>query len=269
MRNVAPKHKYGLGQILTVTWELTKRELEVRFRGSVLGLLWAILQPLALIGVYYLVFGLIFTARWPQHAINSAPFLVILFAGLIPFQFFAEIANRAPALVISNANYVKKIVFPTEVLALVIVLAGAVQLSINISLWLLLALLLGHKSYVGLFLLPVYLIPFMAFSLGVALALSAVGVFIRDLAQIVPPIVSLLLFLSPVLYPIEAIPVRFRSWFELNPLAHYIEYIRGLLIGTGEISLGSTALSYAIGCGVLLLGLAMYKTLKRGFADVL
>lgn len=254
---------------LTLLWELTKRDVELRYRGSMFGMSWALLQPVLLIGVYYLVFGIIFSARWPTAAEQSAPFLLILFAGLIPFSVFAEVANRASTLVVNNVNYVKKIVFPLELLAAVTVLSTLVQFFISLIVWIVMAIWLGHSNFGGLLYVPVLLLAYVAMLLGVTWALAALGVYIRDLPQIVAPVVSLLLFLSPILYPIEAVPARFRSWFELNPLAGYVELFRQALIGAEPLDPMYVLRVFVLGLLVGSAGFYLFKMLRRGFSDVL
>lgn len=260
---------------LTSAWKnrslivrLTKREIESRYRGSSLGMLWSVLVPILLLGVYTFVFSVIFQSRWDRPVENKAEFALILFSGLILFNVFSECVNRSPSLMLSYVSYIKKVVFPLEVLPWVIVLASLFNALISFF-----VLLIGYLFFIGMptahiFLLPVLLIPLILLTLGITLFLSSLGVYLRDLQQIIGVLVMILMFLSPIFYPISAIPEAYRKIILLNPLCSIIEDFRGILFWQTLPNLNHLVLiiigSFVIAC----LGSMWFVKTKKGFADV-
>jgi len=248
---------------------LAGRELAARYRGSVLGGLWAILTPVLMLAVYAFVFVGIFPSRWGQQITSPASFVIVLFAGLIIYGLFAEVVTRAPRLVVDNPSYVKKIVFPLPAFAWIAVLQALVNAGIATVI-----LLAGHWLMIGpppltALLAPIIILPLVLAALGLAWFLAALGVFLRDLPQIVTPLVTALLFLSPVFYPVSAVPEASRWLFALNPLAPVIDMARAVLIW-GDVP-GLPAFGQALLTGWLIAwaGLMFFRRTERGFADVL
>jgi len=251
-------------------WRLTEREILGRYRGSMLGWGWSFLQPLLMLTVYTFVFSQVFKARWGNlEQAGPLGFAVNLFAGLIVFNLFAECVTRAPGLVLANPNYVKKVIFPLEVLG-VVTIGNAVFHAITSLVILVLFELLAFKSLPITYLwLPLVWLPLVLGSLAITWLLAAMGVFLRDIGQFVGVGVSMLMFLSPVFFPISAMPLRWRPLLNLNPLAHVIEQTRIVTL------LGHPPSSSYLLAGILItlvaceLSFRGFQKAKRAFADVM
>jgi lipopolysaccharide transport system permease protein len=255
----------------SLTFQLTRREVLGRYRGSVLGLGWSVFHPLVMLTIYTFVFSVVFRARWPGMADNGskADFALVLFVGMILHGIFAECVNRAPGLILSNVNYVKKVVFPLEILPCVAmgsaVFHGAISLAVLVA-----ALLLIHGTVPWtVMLFPLVVLPFFFATIGAAWFLSSLGVYIRDIAQTTAIMTTILLFVSPVFFPLSAVPPEFQVWMKLNPLTFVIESGRSVLIfGQAFDWLGwlcYLVASLAIAWG----GFWWFQKTRKGFADVL
>lgn len=251
--------------------ELTTRDILGRYKGSFIGIGWSLVHPLILLSAYTLVFSQIFQVRWSPVAGNVSlyEFALILFVGIILLGLFNEVMQRAPGLVIANANYVKRVVFPIEVLPVVSVGTALFHAAISFGVLIMASTFIqGTLHWTTLF-LPLILLPYMLWILGVAWFLSSFGVFVRDIGQSVGAISTLLMFLSPVFYPVSAVPESFRALMMANPLTFVIEQSRGLLLW-GETpdfyQLAWYSLAAAIFCW---LGYAWFQKTRKGFADVL
>jgi len=248
--------------------QLVRREFEGRFRGSVLGLLWSLITPLSLLVVYTFVFSQVFKARWSVEIDSPAAFALILFSGLIAFNIFAENFNAAPRMVLQHTSYIKKVVFPLEVLPWVALCVGLITAGISAYLLLLFYLLFVGIPSVTVLYIPVIMIPLCLCTLGAVWFLSSVGVFLRDLQHGTAIVTTILMFLSPIFYPISAVPERMQKVIYLNPLTPIIEMIRGaLFFNTAPrpaVLLGSVVVSWFIAA----IGYWWFMRTKKGFADV-
>jgi lipopolysaccharide transport system permease protein len=259
-------------QVLTrnrrLVLELTRRDIAVRYRGSRLSLLWPVLQPLLLLALYTFVFGTIFRMKWGGPVANGPHFATILFVGLIAHTFLAECLNRAPGLVLAHAAYVKKVVFPLAVLPWMAVLSALFHAGMNMVV--LLAFVLfgtGGIPWTAL-LLPLVWLPLLLVTLGLTWGLAALGVYLRDIGQTIGLVTTLLLFLSPVFYPVDAVPAAFRWIVELNFLTPVIVELREiLLLGTVPDPM-QWLLLLAIGWLTAIVGLYGFERARPGFADV-
>lgn len=253
------QHRYLLGQ-------LVKRDVLLRYRGAMFGIAWVFLNPLIMLAIFAFVFGQIFQSRWPQHP-PGIPFWLTLYAGLIIFNIFAETVSRAPTTVRGQPSYVKKVIFPVEILPVVPLGAGLVHAAFNL---LILAASLAWFDHLSssLLILPLLALPAILLGLGLAWFLAAWGVFIKDMTQIVPLFVQMLLFLSPVFYPISAVPPALRSLYAINPLSAVIEAARAAVLQQ-PIEWAAWATSLAIGLLTALLGLAFFNHARNEFADAL
>jgi lipopolysaccharide transport system permease protein len=227
-----------------------------------------VISPVILLTVYTFVFTVVFEARWQLDIGGRGEFALILFAGLIVYQFFAECIGRAPRLLLENPSYIKKVVFPLESLAWISVGAAGFGMVINFCVLVLAHLLLAGLPPLTLFLLPLILLPFVLMVVGLSWFLSATGIYLRDLGQFIGVILPLLLFASAVFFPIDAVPEPYRSWLYLNPLVHVIEMARGALLFGRVPSFIGFALFLGMGVLVAWLGLAWFSLTRRGFADV-
>jgi lipopolysaccharide transport system permease protein len=251
--------------------QMTKREVVGRYQGSAFGLAWSFLNPVFMLVVYTFVFSEIFKSRWGGIGGDDSKtqFAVVLFVGMIVLSLFSEVLNRAPGLILANVNYVKKVVFPIEILP-VIAMGAALSHSL-ISLGVLLAafaLFNGYLHWMAIF-IPLVLLPLVILTMGLAWMLASLGVFLRDVGQTIGIITTVLTFLSPVFYPVTAVPERFRPFIMANPLTFIIEQAREVLIwghlpnwtGLGIYTLIATLIAWA--------GYAWFQKTRKGFADVL
>jgi len=249
---------------------LSKREVVGRYRGSIIGLLWSFLNPIFMLVVYTFVFSVVFKARWGiGEDETKIQFAVVLFAGLIVHGLFAEVLNRAPNLILSNVSYVKKVLFPLEILPGIAM--GSALFHSTISLTVLLAahaLFNGYLQWTAV-LIPLVLLPLVILTLGLAWVLASLGVYLRDVGQTINIITLVLLFLSPIFYPLTALPHEYQTLIMANPLTFIIEQTREVLIWgrlPNWIGLGIYAM---LATGVAWAGFAWFQKTRKGFADVL
>jgi len=248
---------------------LTRREIAGRYQGSLLGRFWSFFVPLMMLGVYTFVFSVVFQARWPASSGSRTEFALILFAGLTIFNVCAESVARAPSLIVGNPNFVKKVIFPLEILPMVALLTSLFHGAINLVVWLAFFVVLKGLPPLTIMMLPSILIPLAALTLGVTYLFASIGVYFRDIGQIIGVAITAGMFLTPIFYAASALPELYQTILWLNPLTYYVEQGRNLLIfGIGP-ALGPTIMAYALALGVLWLGFAAFQKLRRGFADVL
>lgn len=246
-----------------------KREVLGRYRGSALGLLWSLFNPIFMLLVYTFVFSEVFNARWSVGSESKAEFALVLFAGLIVFNLFAECVNRAPSLIISNPNYVKKVLFPLEILPFVGLLSSGYHAFISLCVWLAGYLVLVGFPHATVLSVPMVILPFCFFVMGVSWALASLGVFLRDVSQFIGVIVTMLMFMSPIFYPSTSLPENYRYILYINPLTPVIEMTRDVLYW-GKMPDITTVVLYWLTAGVIAwLGFAWFQKTRKGFADVL
>ena len=212
--------------------KMARREIIDRYRGSVLGLLWSFFNPVAMLAIYTFVFSVVLKTTWPSSG-GTIEYAINLFAGLIVFSLFSEPVTRAPSLMLQNPNLVKKVVFPLEVIPWVALASSAFHAAVSYVVLLGAALIVLGSIHPAAFLVPVLVLPVMLLALGITWFLASMGVFLRDLTHTVGIAVTALMFVSPVFYPLAAIPESGRRFLALNPLAPLIEQARAMaLIGT-------------------------------------
>ncbi len=260
----------NLQQHRTLLWRLTQREVVGRYRGSVLGWAWSLLNPLLMLGVYTFVFSTVFKARWPDlQQAGPLGFAINLFAGLIVFNLFSECVGKAPTLVLNQPSYVTKVVFPLEVLSVVAVGAAAFHASTSLVVLAGFGLIATGTIPATALWLPVVWLPLGMGCLALCWLLSALGVYLRDLPQLVSVGLTVLMFLSAVFYPISALPERWQPLLRANPLVLVIEQTRRVLV-QGEQPAGAYLLLAipltALGCE---LSFRLFQKARRGFADVI
>ena len=258
-----------LWQYRQLVWQLTKRDVIGRYRGSLLGFLWSFLHPIVMLAVYTFVFSVVFKARWGAgEASSRTEFAVMLFAGLITFNLFSECVNRAPALILSNVSYVKKIVFPLEIMPWVILGAAIFHGFISAGVLIIFFALLHQYVPWTVILLPLVWLPLLLFTMGLSWFLASTGVFVRDIGQVVSILTTVMLFLSPVFYPVAALPEQYRPWLHLNPLTFILEQVRNVVIWGFQPDWPGWALYLVGSLVVATLGFAWFQKTRRGFADV-
>jgi len=251
--------------------QMTRREVLGRYRGSVFGLAWSFFNPLLMLAVYSFVFSFVFKSRWTGDVADQghARFAMMLFVGMTVYGLFAECINRAPHLILNNPSYVKKIVFPLEILPVVALLSAFFHTLVSMLVLLLGFAAIKHFVYPTVVFLPLILFPLMLIALGMGWFLAATGVFLRDIGQITGLITTVLMFLSPVFYPAASLPAKYRFWLELNPLTFFIEQSRAVLLDGGLPDFGRLAMYTVGGFAVACLGYTYFQSARRGFADVL
>lgn len=251
-------------------WQFTKREVQGRYRGSYLGILWAFITPLMQLLVYTFVFSVIFKARWGGSESESfMDFALILFTGLTAFNVFSECTNRAPTLILNNPNYVKKVVFPLEILPVSILGSSLIHSLLGLAI-VLAGLLISRGGWPWTLLyLPLVYLPLIAFTLGVSWLLSSLGVFVRDIRDFVRVVIQILFFLTAIFYPITAVPEAIRPLFWLNPLAIIVENFRRVVIWGLPPDWPWLGGVFLVSGLAMLGGYMWFMKIKRAFADVI
>jgi len=254
-----------------LTWQFAGRFFHARYRGTYLGIVWALANPLLMLGVYTFIFNYVFAARYGTDPTETrSQYAVILFCGITVYALFSETVVRSCGLVLDNPNYVKKVVFPLEVLPV----AGLLS-SVMFSLFGLGLVILGTWIYFGhvpwtVVLTPLVLLPAVALGLGLSWFLASLTVFVRDAANLAVIVISqLLLFLTPIFYRVDNLPENLRWVGAVNPLAPVVESARRVMIFGRQPEWEALGVSLIIGLGAMQLGYAWFVKSKRGFADVL
>lgn len=252
-------------------WQFTVRAVEMRHRGSYLGAVWTVLNPLLMLTIYVVVFGVILPGHFGVLADETpADFVLAVFLGLIIYHVVAETIATAPGIVVNNPNLVKKVVFPLDVLPLAQVGAFWFHFLISFALMLAGTAIFGRGlSLSGIGWLPVILLPVVLMSVGLGWMISALGVFFRDFSQAMPFVAQIILYASAIFYPVAKIPVGLWAILKWNPLLHTVNLARNALLWDTPINL--TNLGYTYVCGILLyvLGRVIFMKLQPAFADVI
>lgn len=254
----------------TLIARLTRRDVEARYRGSLLGLLWSLAVPLFMLMVYTFVFGVVMKARWSAANAEAGhgEFAVVLFAGLMLFGLFSEVIGRAPGLVLENETYVTKIVFPVYVLPWIALGRGLFNLVISLALLVAAQAVVMGPPPVTALLFPLVLAPFVLLVMGLAWFLASLGVFIRDIGHFLAVALSSLMFLSPIFYPLSALPEELRPWLFLNPLTFVVEQSRAVLLWGRLPDWQGLGLYLLLGFACAWLGLQWFLRTQKAFADV-
>lgn len=266
-----PLHMFlGLWQQRQLIHQLAARNIHSRFKGSALGLAWSILYPLLMLAVYTFVFSMVFKVRWGQDLSGSSvEFAITLFCGLVLFNLFSECTNQAPRIITGHSSFVKKAVFPLEILPVSTLISSAFFLGVSVLILLAGKLILLQSLPLTAFCFPLTVVPLLMFTAGLSWLLASLGVYLRDVGQIVSVIVQMLFFSTPIFYPLAAVPKSFQTVIRLNPLTGIVETGRRTLMWgqwpEWSWLLGMTLISFA----VAQLGYAWFMKTKRGFADVI
>lgn len=248
---------------------LVHREVVGRYKGSMLGIVWSLATPIFMLAVYTFVFSVVFKARWSGGSDSKTEFALLLFAGLLVFSLFAECVSRAPGLVLANVNYVKKVVFPLEVLPWVTLGSALFHFCVSLAVWLVAYAVLFGMPHWTVLLLPVVIAPFALFVIGLSWALASLGVYLRDVGQLIGVVVQMLMFLTPIFYPASALPPDFQAVMLFNPLTPPIEMIREVMYWGRLPSLETWLIGAALALVTSTLGFAWFQKTRKGFADVL
>jgi len=252
--------------------QLIKRDVNQRFKGSWLGLGWAIVTPLAMLAVYTFVFRTILKARWPGGVESNSEFALQLFSGLLVYTLFSEIIGRAPKLIIEQPNLVKKVIFPLEILPWVSIFSSYFFAAISLSV-LLLGVVVLRDGIAGLNVvwlsLPLIFVVFLPLLLGLSWLLAALGVYLQDTSHVVGLILTPMLFLSPVFYPLESMSESVQLMMQLNPLTMIIGGVRDIVMQGHWPNFRGLAMYFVVSVGIAIMGAWCFEKTRRGFADVL
>ena len=253
-----------------VVWQMTKREVVGRYRGSVLGIAWSLVNPLLMLAVYTFVFGYVFKARWGTGGAGSPMhFAIILFAGLIVFNLFAECITRAPGLIVAQPNLVKKVVFPLELIPLVQLGSALFHALVSLAVLLVAFVFVHGVPPASALLLPLVLLPLCCLCLGLTWFLAALGVYLRDIGQAIVILTSALMFLSPLFFPLSALPEPAQRLVMLNPLSVPIEQTRSVLLWGLAPDWLALLVYFALALAAMHVGYWWFQRTRNGFADVL
>jgi lipopolysaccharide transport system permease protein len=257
------RHRNLIGQF-------TRRELTGRYKGSNLGMLWPVLTPLLMLAVYTFLFSIVFETRW-GHAISSskAEYALMIFCGLIVYNLFAESIARAPGLITGNPNYVKKVIFPLEILPVALMGSGLIHAAIGLGILLAGEALFMHQLPWTIVFFPLVVLPVLMMGIGLSWFFSALGVYLRDLGHAIQIAVQVLFFLTPIFYSAEIVPAQFQPFLKINLLAGVVADARRVLLMTQPPQWGQWLVTTAISAIVLQLGYVWFMKTRRGFADVI
>lgn len=261
------RHLWGQRELF---WQFTKREVQGRYKGSALGIVWSFVTPLLMLTVYTFVFSIIFKARWGNDLSDNSQigFALTLFTGLIAFSVFSECMNRAPGLIISSSNYVKKVVFPLEILPVSVLGSAIVNSLFSLLVLLIAALIFQGIIHWTLVFLPLMYLPLMLLCLGLSWFLASLGVFIRDIGQIIGVIIQILFFMTPIVYPIERIPAQIQIILYLNPLTFIVNHFRRVILWGQMPDWGEFVVITILTGLVCMAGYIWFMKSKKTFADV-
>lgn len=250
--------------------QLSRREVLDRYRGSVLGLSWSFFHPILMLFIYTFVFSVVFKTRWGTPGTEStSDFATILYVGLLLHGLFAECVNRSPTLITANASFVKKVIFPLEVLPWSAFFSALFHAAVNFIVLLAAILMLNQTIPATAAWFPLVIAPLVAATLGISWFIASLGVYLRDVNQITTMLTTILLFMSGVFFPITALPAIYQEWLRLNPLAAVIEQSRNVLIFGVTPDLKTMTYLYGLGLLLAVCGFAWFQKTRKGFADVL
>ena len=250
--------------------QFVKRDIAARYKGSYLGIVWSFITPLLMLTIYTFVFSVVFQARWGSDVETSkAEFALLLFSGLIVFNLFSEVISKSPTLVVSNANYVKKVVFPLEILPIVTLGSALFHALISLVILIVGAFVTLGEIHWTILLFPIVILPMLLVTLGLSWLFASLGVYIRDIGQIVTVAIPALMFLSPIFYPISSIPEELRFLYYFNPVSYVVEDARRVLIWGEMPHWDWFGYGMIIGTIVFALGYIWFNKTRKGFADVI
>lgn len=253
--------------------QMVVRDISSKYRGASLGLIWSIITPLILLAVYTFIFTVVFQAKWQEAGVadnsHSTNFALFAFLGLICFNFFAECVVRAPGLLTANVNLVKKVIFPLEIFPFIVVGSAFFHFLVNLLIFASAFFFVFKYIPIGLLLVPLVLSPLVLLICGLIWLLSSLGVFLRDIGQIIQPLITVLMLLSPIFYPVSALPQSFQAAMHLNPLTFVIESMRRVVFAQQPVDMFYYLLYCLLSLMVFLIGFVWFQKSRRLFADVI
>jgi lipopolysaccharide transport system permease protein len=250
--------------------QMAKRDITGRYKGSILGLTWSFFNPILMLTVYTFVFSEIFRSRWAEgQTDNKTQFAIILFVGIIVLNLFGEVMNRSPGTILENVNYVKKVIFPLEIISVVTVCTALFHAAISMIVLIVACLIFnGHINWTVIF-VPFVFLPLVILNLGMSWILASLGVYLRDVNQTVAIITTILMFLSPVFYPVSAVPKVFQKFIMANPLTFIIEQAREVIVWGRTPNWHGLFFYTFVAILIALGGYVWFQKTRKGFADVL
>lgn len=249
---------------------MIKRDVSSRYQGSVMGLVWSFINPLLMLTIYTFVFSVVFKARWGVSiGVDKIDYAIILFVGLVMHGILGECLSLAPSLIVSNLNYVKKVIFPLEILPLVSLGTALFHAAVSIGVLLIVQLIFNQYIPVTAILFPIIFLPLIFGTLGLAWFISSLGVYLRDIGHLTNMFITVMLFVSAIFFPMSALPERYQICFHLNPLAVIIEEGRKALIFGQLPNFTVWLVLMTLGLFVAWCGFAWFQKTRKGFADVL
>ncbi|WP_420412676.1 ABC transporter permease [Roseibium sp.] len=267
-----PASKFG--QYMNIAAPLFRRDMLARYRGSIMGLAWTFFVPLLMLAIFTFMFGTVFQMRWAAKGAapatnGSLGFALTLFIGLITHSFISEVITRAPSIIVSNANMVKRLVFPLEIFPVMVVSTALLQYFVGLFIFLGFQLFVTGSISIGTLWLPVIILPFTILLCGISWLIAGASVYLRDIGQLMGLAATVLLFMSPVFYPISMLPDHLWPIFMFNPLTFIIEQSRVVVFTTDPPDWTGLLIYYVIALGVAGAGFAAFQRMRRGFSDVL
>jgi lipopolysaccharide transport system permease protein len=250
-------------------WDLVKRDFIGRYKGSILGVLWSLFNPLLMLAIYTIVFSVAFKAKWGTGEESKITFAIVLFSGMIVHGLFAECLNRAPGLIVSQPNFVKKVIFPLDILPWVAFISAFLHFLVSFAVLVVFCLLAGISVHIGVLMIPIALGPLVLIIIGVSWIFASLGVYLRDLTQIMGMVTTVALFMAPIFYPVEALPQAYGRLLVLNPITLPVIQLRNLMLWEKPFLWGAWTISLAIGAAVCQIGYWWFQRTRHGFADVL
>lgn len=249
--------------------QLVKKDIQQRYQGSVLGILWSFIVPILMLVIYTFVFSEVFQARWDIDTSDKYQFALVLFCGLSAFNMVSEVMNRSTVLIASHTNYVKKVIFPLEMLPVVITLSSLFNCIICYVILIVAKIILYKNVSPTLYMIFPALLPLIIMATGLGLFISALSVYLKDVANIISVLVTVLMYMSPVFFPLSAVPQNFRGICEVNPMTYVIENLRNVVLYGMNIDWKFYSISCLTALLIYLLGKTVFMRAKEGFADVL
>lgn len=249
--------------------QLIKKDIEDKYKGSILGMLWSFLVPILMLIIYTFVFSEVFQAKWDIDTSNKYQFALVLFCGLSAFNLMSEVMNRATTLIASHVNYVKKVIFPLELLPVVITFSALFNCLISFVILIVVNWGLNGEISSTLYQFIFALIPLIMLAIGLGLLISAMSVYLKDIGNAISVIVTILMYLSPVFFPLSSVPDDFKGMCEVNPMTYIIENFRRVTLYNENLDWKFWGISFVMALVVYFIGNVVFMRAKEGFADVL
>ena len=248
--------------------QLAQRDMAQRYKGTVGGFLWVVIQPLFMLAIYTVVFGVIFKPRW--NGLESVwDYALVIFLGKIPYIFMLETVGRSPGLISSHVSYVKKLSFPLHLLPFMSHITAAMVAMVSLLVWLVFSIVIHQSFPLSIFLIPIVYVPMFLSLLGMSYMLSSLGAYFKDVGNVVQPTLFAMMFMSPVFYPLTMVPQKLKALMVLNPLAYPIEQSRSLLLFSGSFDIEAYFVQLVAGLLIFMAGWHWFKRTREGFAEAL